>query len=191
MSVAPCAFGIISTFYLEGGYNPNPMRIEPIQATDENLARLSRLARDTYAEAFGDSMSTEDLEHHLETQLGVDSFREALREDTVLIAGDWIGFVQFGPMRATDIDHGPADLELRRLYVLADHRGRGTGGLLMEAALDQMDAAPRVFLDVWEKNLGAIRFYERFGFKAIGERRLVLASGPAEDSDLIFVLALQ
>lgn len=166
------------------------MRVQPIQPTEENLARLSRLARETYAEAFGDSMSPDDLSNHLKTRLGVEIFREALREDTILVADDWIGFVQIGPMRAEDVDHGPTDLELRRLYVLADHRDRGVGSHLMEAVLGQTGEAPRIYLDVWEKNHGAIRFYEKFGFKRIGERRLMLASGPAEDADVIMVLKL-
>jgi ribosomal protein S18 acetylase RimI-like enzyme len=59
---------------------------------------------------------------------------------------------------------------LARLYVVPEARGRGLGEKLVQAATDyarQHDM--RLVLDVMTKDLGAIRLYERMGWRAIGE----------------------
>ena len=59
----------------------------------------------------------------------------------------------------------------------------------MEAALahPRLLQAENIYLDVWERNQGARRFYERYGFTVIGAHRLELASGAAGDPDLVMV----
>ncbi len=61
--------------------------------------------------------------------------------------------------------------------------------LLMEAALEhpRLKSAERIFLDVWEYNYGAQRFYQRHGFKVIGGRRFYVESGAETSLDLIMV----
>jgi ribosomal protein S18 acetylase RimI-like enzyme len=54
--------------------------------------------------------------------------------------------------------------------VAADAQGRGVGGLLMDAAEAAIFAAgPNVFLLVNARNAGARRFYERRGYRQVGE----------------------
>jgi [ribosomal protein S18]-alanine N-acetyltransferase len=56
-----------------------------------------------------------------------------------------------------------------------DLRGNGIGTALLERLLDEVaaggDAAPRFTLEVRMSNTGAIRLYERFGFRSAGLRR--------------------
>ena len=92
--------------------------------------------------------------------------------DRVLIAKDGgrvVGFTSFGPAR----EEGPAFGEIYAMYVLADHYGTGVGAALMEAALRELAAYPRVCLWALKGNARAIRFYEKHGFHADGaEKRL-------------------
>ena len=54
--------------------------------------------------------------------------------------------------------------------VAADAQGRGVGGRLMDAAEAKIfEAGPNVFLLVSAANAGAQRFYERRGYRRIGE----------------------
>lgn len=124
-----------------------------------------------------------DLAAHLDMRLGPDSFQGA----QILVAGDFVGFAQIGAASYPEVGSGPGDGAIMRMYVLAEWQSQGVGSLLMKTALHELGDHLRVFLDVWAKNAGAIRFYERFGFRVVGERRLMLASGPAEDPDLIMV----
>jgi len=93
--------------------------------------------------------------------------------------------VQFGAAKPSAADEN--DQELRRLYVHPEFQNRGYGTLLMEAALrhPRMSGARSIYLDVWEHNLGAQRFYRRYGFKVIGTRAFEVESGAATSLDLI------
>ena len=79
--------------------------------------------------------------------------------------------------------------ELRRLYVHPEFQNQGYGTALMDAALSHpgLNRAPSIFLDVWEHNHGAQRFYRRYGFEAIGTRTFEVESGTAASLDLVMV----
>jgi diamine N-acetyltransferase len=99
-------------------------------------------------------------------------------------SGDQIvGYAHFGAVA------GIGDWELRRLYVARDFQNQGTGSRLMHAALAHpgMQAAEHITLDVWEHNPRARRFYERFGFVVVGERRFTVESGAETSLDLVMV----
>ena len=103
--------------------------------------------------------------------------------------GRLVGFVQFGTAGPEYAPENDRDQELRRLYVLSEYQNLGAGTLLMQAALAHplMQAAPAIYLDVWEHNQGARRFYERHGFEVIGTRQFEVESGAETSLDLIMV----
>ncbi|MFD7530774.1 GNAT family N-acetyltransferase [Streptomyces sp. NPDC059849] len=57
------------------------------------------------------------------------------------------------------------------MYLLDEAQGKGTGGRMMSEFLAWSGSAP-VRLWVTEYNERAVRFYERYGFKATGEREI-------------------
>ena len=61
------------------------------------------------------------------------------------------------------------DGEVKKLFVEPVLQGRGIGAKLLEYAVEHMGAKT---LWALEKNTGAIRFYQRHGFRLTGERRL-------------------
>ena len=134
-------------------------------------------------------MAPEDLRFVMETRLSDEALALAVREDVVLVAeadGALIGFVQLGENRIAETG-APGDQEVRRLYVAAEHQGRGIGGALIEAALahPRIPAGATVFLTVWEDNFRARAFSRRHGFDAVGTCRLMLANGPADGPEVI------
>lgn len=65
--------------------------------------------------------------------------------------------------------------ELDDLYVLEQYRGRGIGSAVLAKCLK--DASGPVFLYVFKRNLGAVRLYERMGFRKqqdVGQSRMIL-----------------
>jgi ribosomal protein S18 acetylase RimI-like enzyme len=58
---------------------------------------------------------------------------------------------------------------LQNLGVAPQHRGRGLGSLLLHRALEGFRAAgiERVYLEVTAQNLGAVRLYQRLGFRKV------------------------
>ena len=57
--------------------------------------------------------------------------------------------------------------EIKKLFVDPFFQRRGIGGKLIEFAIDEKQADR---LWALEKNTGAIRFYERYGFRLTGEK---------------------
>ena len=154
------------------------------------MPALSELARRTWSEAFGASVSPEDEAAELEATRSEAYFVEALRETTILIAEDGgrcLGYVQFGDAEIPEVDVRPGDQGLRRLYVDATAQGRGLGRRLLEAALEhpRLATASRIFLTVWEQNTRAMRLYESFGFRRVGTTRFAIGSEVVEDLVLV------
>jgi len=151
------------------------VQIRPARLPD--LPALAALARHTYRSAYGHEMRPEALEAHLRLQLSDEQVARMFRHDLFLLAeveGELAGFVQVGSVRPEDrsedgrVQFGEGDREVRRLYVLEKWQGREVGSRLMKAALNGVPSGGRVFLTVWHTNLGAQRFYARFGFTRIG-----------------------
>lgn len=67
------------------------------------------------------------------------------------------------------------------LAVHKDHRNRGVGTKLMRFAEERiLRDSPNVFLCVSSFNPGAKRFYERLGFKEVGELKDFILAGHSE-----------
>lgn len=64
---------------------------------------------------------------------------------------------------------GVADQKIEMLFIAPALRGSGIGRALLEFAVSDMSA---ILVDVNEQNPGAIRFYERMGFRVCGRSPL-------------------
>jgi len=166
------------------------MIIRTAETTD--IAALADLARRTFTDAFGHSVSAPDLASHLQNNLSDAYFRAAAAVDVFLLAeidARPIGYAQFGAVEIPAPGLSPGDQELRRLYVEPAFQSRGIGRQLLDAALahPRLKGAEQVFLDVWEENDGARRLYVRYGFTVVGAHTFAVASGAASTRDLIMV----
>jgi putative acetyltransferase len=70
------------------------------------------------------------------------------------------------------VNAGDGACEVKRLYLLAEYRGRGLGRALMARVLDWAAASGYRRVDAWsdERLRTAHAMYERLGFTRIGER---------------------
>lgn len=145
------------------------------QATPDDAALLCALSATTFVETFGHLYPPEDLAAYLAIAYPEDLQRQQLESGDYAawlleLDGQAAGFVLAGPCGLPHPEVGPDDGELKRLYVLATHHNGGWGRQLMEVALAWM--APRfaqLWLGVWSENLGAQRFYARYGFARVGQ----------------------
>ena len=98
--------------------------------------------------------------------------------------GEPAGFVFVGPCGLPHPQADPADGEIKRLYVLAAHHNAGWGRALMDQAMAWLTArTARQWLGVWSENLGAQRFYARYGFERVGQYEFPV--GQARDLEYI------
>jgi ribosomal protein S18 acetylase RimI-like enzyme len=154
--------------------------------TSSDLPALAELARRTWSDAFGDSVSPDDEVAALEETRSEAYFAAALSTETILVAeedGVLLGYVQFGDVTIPEVDVRPGDQGLHRLYVERPTQGRGLGRELIDAALrhPRVAAASRIFLTVWDRNSRAIQLYESVGFERIGTTTFMIGSQTAED----------
>lgn len=103
--------------------------------------------------------------------------------ESVAVAGDTIvGWLVAGPPR--DEDRAlPGQGEIYACYVLPGRWGCGVGGRLLSHALAALAAAGRHDISLWvlEDNHRARRFYESFGFRAEGGRKLLDLGEPVAE----------
>ena len=69
-----------------------------------------------------------------------------------------------------------AAVEIERIYVLKEFQRKKLGQQMLEKVIELAKnlKAKYIWLGVWEKNIKAIRFYERNGFERIGEQDFML-----------------
>ena len=105
----------------------------------------------------------------------IDSFREAEDSETLLKAYVDLGRVWvargeageiLGHLQVIDEDDGSA-WEVKNTAVVPEARGRGIGRLMLQRAVDEARAAGvrRVVLATAAADVGALRFYQRCGFR--------------------------
>ena len=172
----------------------SPLRISVAKANLATATRLADLGRQTFSETFAATNTPEDMAAYL-----AESYSPAIQlaqlQDprcTYLLAemqGQLVGYA----LLATDstLGLGPDNtttkqLEIKQLYIIEDWIGTGLGGALMRRCLEVAQAASvsAVVLGVWEHNERAKAFYQRYGFREIGEVAFKL--GEDVQRDLIY-----
>ena len=161
-------------------------------ATSSEVPALSALARRTWSDAFGQSVDSRAEAIELEQTRSEAYFIRALHDKTILVAernGALVGYVQFGDVEIPEVDVERGDQALQRLYVESASQGEGVGRELLDAALEhpRLASARRIYLQVWEENVSAIRLYESFGFRTVGRTTFTIGSAQLAE-DLVMVL---
>ena len=100
--------------------------------------------------------------------------------------GRAVGYVQAGPCGLPHADVRPGDGEIKRLYLRAEAQNGGVGRALMDAAMAWLlrDGPRTLWLSVWSENLGAQRFYARYGFGFAGEYAFIV--GAQRDREFMY-----
>ena len=97
-------------------------------------------------------------------------------------SGLLVGYANLRRRQHSDLGPRPA-MEIGRIYIVRDKIGQGAGHALMTQCLvtaRQKDAEV-VWLGVWEKNVRAIRFYQKWEFEKFGEHIFILGKDVQND----------
>lgn len=169
-------------------------RVRPATAAD--ASRLSALGAATFRETFEGENTPEDMARYLaEAFTPARQAAEIADPSAVMLvaergsaAGDdedaaLVGYAHLMAGPAPAAVHGPAPLELKRLYVARAWHGRGVAQALMDAVLDAARArgAETLWLGVWERNPRAAAFYAKYGFARVGEHTFLLGADAQTD----------
>ncbi|MFL6763764.1 MAG: GNAT family N-acetyltransferase [Sphingomicrobium sp.] len=162
------------------------MTISYRDATQADAPALRELFAESFVETFGHLYRPEDLNEFLDGNSNA-KWDANLSDPEVAIRvaemnGDVAGFVELAPKQLPYETAAPA-IELRRLYLRKDAHGRGISDELMKWALKEAAArgAQELVLSVYIDNHRARRFYERYGFEAVGKYDFMVGSHADED----------
>ena len=171
----------------------SPLRISLAKATPAVAAQLAELGRKTFHDTFAADNKPEDMTAFETKVFGPEQQLAELLDSgtTFLVAamqGQLVGYAKLSSDSDLGLEAGQdpvGRLEIERLYVLADWQGTGLGAALMRSALALAEqlSCTAVVLGVWEKNTHALAFYQRFGFKQVGQHPFQL--GQDTQTDLV------
>lgn len=147
------------------------------RASVADAAILARITEQTFTETFGHLYPPEDLAQYLRSNCTPDSCRRLLDDTNVgawLIGADGaapVGYATAGACKLPVEKREPNAGEVRQLYVIASHQNQRLGARLLDTALGWLaeQSFSPLYIGVWSLNYGAQRFYERYGFKKVGE----------------------
>lgn len=155
-------------------------------ASASDLAAIDAVFRRSFCDTFAHLYRPEDLAEFL-GQFTPEAWAEEYHDPRYRfrlaeIAGEVVGFVKLGPS-ALPIETNRRAIELRQIYVLGDHHGSGIASALTDWAIEQARSLrfEELYLTVYTDNHRARRFYERYGFAAVGRYDFMVGSHADED----------
>ncbi len=146
------------------------------EALPNDIPSLSKLARKTYSETFGEDLTSEQLKSILENTRSEQYFKSVIDKDTILVAlvnNSIVGYIQLSNVRYSvkGIRITDQDQAIHSIYVDSGFQGKGVGRSLMDEAFShpRIKKAENIFIDVYGENTRALNFYTGYGFKTVGK----------------------
>ena len=168
---------ILATLELRGYQADMGPGSHPIRAEVADVAAI------TFPLACPASVSDEDVAAFVSRNLSARCFADYLADPrrAVLLAHDGERVVGYTMLVRGGVDGG--DVELSKMYVLADHHRTGAATALMNAAISwAADCGARgIWLGVNEGNERAQRFYRKHGFTVTGTRTFTVGASVEND----------
>lgn len=174
--------------------DPSKLDIRPAAPAD--AARYATVAAETFFEAYAASSDPANLAAHIGREFGEAKQRRELDDPAITVlaahepSGDWAGFATLRADVSTDGVVASRPIEIVRFYVRGRWHGCGAARRLMEAAFAFAAARGHdaVWLQVWEENARARRFYEKSGLRAVGTRPFLF--GEVWEDDIVYAKSI-
>lgn len=140
------------------------------KANFADLNSLVEMARISFVQAFTEGNKIENVNAYLEEAFTEEQFSEEMESPASVfflleVDGELAGYakVNFVPAQ-TDLQDN-SSLEVARLYLLEKFVGLGLGKILLNHTINfaKLNKKKYLWLGVWEKNVRAIKFYEKNG----------------------------
>lgn len=155
-------------------------------ATAADLPAIDRVFRQSFCDTFADLYDPPDLAAFFASftpEAWAGEFADPrYRFRVAEVDGEIVGYLKLGPS-ALPVETDKRALELRQIYVLKAHHGSGIAAALSEWAIDEARRGgfEELYLTVYVDNHRARRFYDRYGFEAVGRYEFMVGSHADED----------
>ena len=166
-----------------------------IRVTPTGLVPLVDISRKTFLEKFHVDNTPENMKEYMDRVFDPKQLEKELVNPSsefyfMFLNGALAGYLKLNHGAAQSDIHDDTSLEIERLYIDAEYQGKGLGAKFIEKAeLRAGDLGLMgIWLGVWEKNPGAMRFYERHGYERFGSHPVRM--GDEMQTDLLMRKAL-
>ena len=148
------------------------MEVTVRKINTEDVSLLVEMSRTTFYDTFLDTCTAADMDYFLAQNFNRAQLEKEIanpEEHNFFVAanGKPVGYIRF----MEDYTDLPImkkwkALELKRFYILKEYHGKGIAQKLMDffLAYAHQNKFEAVWLGVWEDNLRAQKFYEKYGF---------------------------
>lgn len=158
---------------------------------------IAKLGGHVFADSFGHSVTPEDLQNFLTESYTPPAISAELshQDKTTLVAIDDAGVIKgFATLARNSTESCVENLddkvELQRLYVDVSAHRQGVGSLLVKSMekIAKEEGFRNMWLGVWDENHKAMRAYEKWGYKVVGDHDFTI--GSIVQTDFIMTKAL-
>ncbi len=165
------------------------------QCNLKDIEKLKYLSEKTFNETFSEENSLENLEEYLQKNFSYEQIEAELKTDgstffLVETDREAAAYMKVNFDKAQTEPGHPNTLEVQRIYVLKEYKGKHIGKKLIQKAIEAGKTYDLhyIWLGVWENNIKAIKFYEKQGFIKFDTHIFVL--GEEEQTDNLMKLQL-
>lgn len=166
-----------------------------LKKVDISLCEILReVALQTFTEAFGNQNTEEDLDQYLRESFSLEKLSSQIQKPSIhyfliCIGRETVGYVKLNEAASQSDVNDPRSIELERIYIKSDFQGKGLGEAVLNHFINfSKGRFEYIWLGVWEKNLKAIKFYEKSGFQKFAEHPFIL--GGDTQTDILMKLPL-
>lgn len=160
------------------------------QCTIDSLSQLKKLAYQTFDESFRPMNTEETIDTYLsetftERKLSLELMTNGSEFYFIYSDEELAGYLKINYAPAQTDINDPNSVEIERIYVKKDFKGKGLGKQLMSFAEELAVKAGKkyLWLGVWERNRDAIEFYKHINYIITGEHQFKV--GNEMQTDLI------
>lgn len=172
------------------------MSIEIIQCTSNDAQKLQEISRTTFYDTFAHMNAEESMNAYLENAFQLKKIEEELAtpfsEFYFIYDNEQLaGYLKVNVNEAQTEQMGDETLEIERIYIVDKFQQRGLGKHLLHKAIEvaRSKMKKKIWLGVWERNIGALHFYNKMGFVQTGTHAFYM--GDEEQTDLIMIKAIE
>lgn len=165
-----------------------PLDLEIKAAALSDIDTLRIFARENFRMTYAHLNTPENMNAYLENTFSHETFiQEYEHPDSEFYIGTQqdrlVAYYKLNFGQAQSEPDYPNSAEIARIYVHPRYKGRGIGKEMVHhaRAISARKGLEYLWLGVWEKNPAALSFYEKVGFRAVGDHVFQLGEDAQRD----------
>lgn len=165
------------------------------QCSLKDIEKVKFISEKTFYETFSNENTKEDMDNYLRDHFSFEKLEHEIRNDysrfyIVEEKEEVVAYMKLNFDKAQTEPGHYNSLEVQRIYVLKEYKGKHIGKLLIQKAIEigLSNNISYIWLGVWENNINAIKFYEKLGFQKFDTH--IFKLGDDEQTDNLMKLTL-